>query len=591
MSFPLDPNQEQAANWPGNALISACPGSGKTALLSARASRLLSKGSGRLAAVTFTRDAADELKRRISALCPENPGRRLITGTFHSLALAQFRSVKAKVRVLGAGEQYSLLRRVWEATPEIQDLSFDEAVSQLETLKSSMDPPPGPDKPMGIFYRAYQDSLGRLGVYDFADLILQSVHGMRNGDLPPLPVRHMLVDEAQDMDSAQYSWIQCHAKAGAEITIVGDDDQSIYQWRNALGYHGMMRFCKEFDAKHLNLSTNYRSAPEIIQVATDLIARNKERVEKGIRAHRWNTGRTELVSAVDRSDEAKYVVGAIKEDPDAKWGILSRTNRLLDEVELALCKAQIPCKRVGGGSFWESLGPSIFFGLLRSLAKGDSTGEMLALGWAGIPQAGLEKVGPVSSWNETSAKLKSLLDDAILDKAAQRLLTNFLKLRAQWSEALHLDRIRLVISGVASWCKSQERQMQSKRGQGKETSTRDHSSIFSGCEEALSKLSGSIEQRIRYLTSFSGDKSEGEIAKVVLMTIHNSKGLQWPNVWVIGAEEGVLPISEEAVEEERRLAYVAITRAEDRLVMSYVKGVETGKPSRFLSEAGLMRRH
>lgn len=585
MDFPLDPQQQRAVYYQdGNALISACPGSGKTRVLACKAAHLLDVNRERLVAVTFTRDSAAELRRRILEMSTTSPKHRLLTGTFHGLALNQFSRSGRKIRVLGAGEQITIMYRVWEKTGRIDKLTFEEAKDGVDSIKSRLDPAPSIDSPIGAFYKAYQDTLVAMGVHDFADLMIQSVLLMRSGDLAPFPCESMLVDEAQDMDEVQYAWIACHAQAKTKVTIVGDDDQAIYGWRGAMGYDGMMRFKSQFDAKHLALFTNYRSTAEVINVATNLVSHNKSRVEKAIRPHMDAVGRVEVIKAPSRKDEAALVVKAAKEYDPESWVVLARTNRLLDLVEASLCAAKIPCRRIGGKSFWEGQEPAVFLGLLKSLSKGDGVGELLALHWAGISKDLLDTVkNGATGWSDIVDHIGKLPDQK-LDKAGQKIVSTFLSRRRDWGEALRLGRYRLVISGVAAWCRGF---IKDDRQKGNKEGIEARADIFLLCEGSLNRMKGNIDQRIFMLTqaySKRGDEAEG----VKLMTIHNSKGLEYPRVWIVAAEENILPHLDANVEEERRLCYVAMTRAKQHLVMSYCG--QDSFPSRFLTEAGIAPR-
>lgn len=585
MNFPLDPQQQRAVYFQdGNALISACPGSGKTRVLSCKAAHLLDVNRERLVAVTFTRDSAAELRRRILEMCKINPRHRLLTGTFHGLALNQFSRSGRKIRVLGAGEQITIMYRVWEKTGRIDGLTFEDAKEGVDTIKSSLDQAPSVDTPIGSFFKAYQETLVSMGVHDFADLMIQSVMLMRAGDLAPFPCESMLVDEAQDMDEVQYAWIACHANAGTKVTIVGDDDQSIYGWRCAMGYDGMMRFKSQFDAAHLSLFTNYRSCAEIINVATNLVSHNKSRVEKAIRPYIDTVGQVQVIKAPSRKDEADLLVKAVKEEGPEGWVVLARTNRLLDLVEVSLCAAKIPCRRIGGKNFWEGQEPSVFLGLLKSLSQGDGVGELLALHWAGISKDLLDTVKNGSTcWAEIVGHLAKLPDHK-LDKGGQKIVSTFLSRRRDWGEALRLGRYRLVISGVAAWCRGF---IKDDRQKGNKETLEARADIFQLCESALNRMKGSLDQRIFTLTqaySKRGEDAEG----VQLMTIHNSKGLEYPRVWVVAVEENTLPHVDANVEEERRLCYVAMTRAKQHLTLSYC-GQDTS-PSRFLLEAGIAPR-
>ena len=184
----------------GHCTVLACPGSGKTRVLSARAAQLLeSEPKGRLVAVSFTRDAATELRSRILAACGQKQARRLGVGTFHSLALAQLRrSSSGKMpRLLSEGERLAVLRRCWKAPA---DISFETAVQAIDAVKARLVPPMFCDGALEAFAQSVQQVMAAEGVMDFSDLLLNSVRGMREGGISPLPIRWLLVDEAQDMD-------------------------------------------------------------------------------------------------------------------------------------------------------------------------------------------------------------------------------------------------------------------------------------------------------------------------------------------------------------------------------------------------------
>jgi superfamily I DNA/RNA helicase len=211
----LNPYQERAVAATGHCTILACPGSGKTRVLSERAARLLANHpKGRLCAVTFTRDAAEELRSRILASCGQDHARRLAVGTFHSLALAQLKRVSRKKppRLLSEGERLAVLRRCWEQ--HAPELSFDEVVRAVDAAKARLTPPLFSEPSLEALFHAYQDLMKSEGAMDFSDLLLASVRKMACGEMAPLPIRWLLVDEAQDMDQVQMEWILLHGRAG-----------------------------------------------------------------------------------------------------------------------------------------------------------------------------------------------------------------------------------------------------------------------------------------------------------------------------------------------------------------------------------------
>ena len=587
-SFNLNPQQRAAVECDGHCQVSAVPGSGKSRILATRASLLLDSMPGEsLAAVTFTRDAAKELGNRIIDQCRIPPRKRLFAGTFHSLAIRQARMVRGEkgMPIIGEGERYGILRRIYDRLPDIQNMPFEDACFQIESIKASISSPPGIGTPIGQFYQTFQDTLSSLGQIDFSDILLSSVHGMKSGDIPTLPVSWLLIDEAQDMDEVQYEWIKCHSRKGIQITMVADDDQSIYGWRHALGYQGLMRFVREHGAEQVILGINYRSRPEIISHATKLIAKNTDRVDKPITPFKKEEGSVEVTKLLNRWEETQALVRSITFSGDnEEWAVLSRTNKQLDLVEVALTAAAIPYTRIGGKSFWENNEPRIFLNLLSFIAQDDGLGGINALQWAGVNSKVIDFLhdNPPVSVTDTIKKLKeslTLLPED--DKAGKKLIKTFMTRCKDWRKNSMMGRVNLVVTGVARWCES-------RGGDLKQTEGAVATSIFHYCETTLNKMKGPLARRVKLLllSSKNNKKSEKE-ARVILMTMHTSKGLEFPNVWIIGAEEGITPHiqSEGNIDEERRLFYVAMTRAEKRLIISYVS--EETTPSRFIEEAGL----
>ncbi|MCO6440501.1 MAG: ATP-dependent helicase, partial [Nitrococcus mobilis] len=388
MSLPgrADPHQREAILLYGHGLVSACPGAGKTRVLALRSAHLLATHRrGRVVAVTFTRDAAKGLRARILAEAGAEHARRCASGTFHGLALNQLKRQhgKGSLRVLSAREQRMMLAQAWERAASEAEFTFerfDHASAAIEAIKACIDPAPSPQaSAAGALYAIYQRLLERSGSHDFADLMLRAVAEMDSGALDPIGARWMLVDEAQDMDEVQYAWILAHARAGVEIMCVADDDQSIYQWRHALGYRGLMRFREATEARHVSLPTNYRCRPEVLEPAVRLIGHNRNRVGKDICAHREPGGAVAVIVNETRWDESTQLARHLLDaDPDG-WTVLARTNRLLDCVELALASQDIACRRIGGEGFWEKPAAQAYLGLMRSVCDDDAVALLQAL--------------------------------------------------------------------------------------------------------------------------------------------------------------------------------------------------------------------
>lgn len=571
-----DAQQREAILHDGHGLVSACPGAGKTRVLALRSARLLTThGQGRLVAVTFTRDAAKGLRERILSAAGSQHSRRVASGTFHALALSQLKRhhSKSQLRVLSPREQRMLLMQAWERAAHETEFTFDrfeDACTAIESIKSTTDPAPNPStSAAGAVYAIYQRLLARAGTCDFADLLLRAVREIADGTLKPIQARWMLVDEAQDMDGVQYAWIMAHVNAGAEVMCVADDDQSIYQWRHALGYKGLMRFRDATGARHLTLPTNYRCRPEILAPAARLISRNNDRVDKNIRAHRDPGGAVAVLANATRWDESARIVNHLLDVGPEGWAVLARTNRTLDAVELALGSEGVAYRRLGGEGFWEKPAAQAYLGLLKSVADGDAVALLQALHWAGLFRSSRVEA---RSGEEATELLAQLAEPAAGETpgASQRAARVLLGLHREWREAAERDRVPLIAWGAAQWLAAS---VDEKRA-----------AVFEWCAEAVSKAPGTLKARAALLTTSRQNKQDTGTG-VALMTMHTAKGLEFPSVWVVGCEDGLVPHIDSEIEEERRLFYVAMTRAEDRLVLSFAR--DEGKPSRFIEEAGL----
>ena len=574
LSGRADAHQREAILIDGHGLVSACPGAGKTRVLALRSARLLADNpQGRLVAVTLTRDAAKNLRSRILAEAGEQHSRRVASGTFHALAFNRLKRQHGKngFRVLSAREQNMMLTQAWERASEEAEFSFDnldDARAAIESIKASMDPAPSPKaSAAGALYAIYQRLLTRSNTHDFSDLMLRSVHEMNAGTLAPIPARWMLVDEAQDIDDVQYAWILAHVHVGVEVMCVADDDQSIYQWRHALGYSGLMRFREATNARHVSLPINYRCRPEILEPAATLIARNRDRVDKNIRANRSPGGTVAVLANDTRWDESTRIVNHIMDTGPDGWAVLARTNRLLDAAELALGSEGIAYRRLGGEGFWDKPASQAYLGLLKSVSESDAVALLQALRWAGLFR------GPsieVRAGEDAPALLARLATVAPGETpgASERAARILAGLHRDWREAAERDRVPIVAWGVAQWLSAS---VDERRA-----------AIFNWCAEAVSKAKGSLAARVAKLTLLKKPKATEGVA---LMTMHSAKGLEFSNVWIIGAEEGTCPHAESETDEERRLFYVAMTRAENRLVISFAR--DEGKPSRFIEEADL----
>ncbi len=530
----LNGPQRDAVEADGHILVSACPGAGKTRVLASRAARLL---AGR----------------------PQD-GKRLAAGTFHGLAYKQLLRSGFKARILSEHEYWDVLRRIWETdAPEMQLDEFQELVEQW---KSTTVPAPT-NGPGAVAFRKYQEWLAAHDAMDFADILLKAVAGLRAGTLKLLAVRWLLVDESQDMDEVQYAWLKAHSATGIFVTMVADDDQSIYGFRHALGYGGLMRFVADHQARQITLPINYRCAPEILGPSARLISHNQDRVNKAIQSAKPPGGSLQVRIFANRDGEAVTVAQAIREQP-AAWAVLARTKRLLDAVENRCRVENIPFQRRSGNSFWETQHVASLVSLLRSVVDESWVGLRHALQWCGIKtddahilQTLLTDV-PKVQWAARLARPPAALDDVLaiafppkspVRRVAWALMVGY----ADWVDLSAAHRDNLVLTGVKRFCA---------------TAAPERAREPCGLAlQTLEQMPGSPNARLATVSQTrSREQKEGS---VVLSTLHAAKGLEFPNVWMIAVEEGTLPHPEGALDEERRLCYVGMTRAETRLVVSY----------------------
>lgn len=560
----LDRAQQAAVTAHGNLLILAGPGSGKTRVLSARGCHLLRSAgpNDQLAAVSFTRDSAAELAGRIG------DDSRLISGTFHALAKRQMLDAdgalpgvsrgrkKRHLKLLDDAGRAHYVRRAIAAVGV--DMTQAEALMAIDTFKSTMIPPPTVGVEAEVF-QVYQEALTRHGLLDFADLMINAVRAMQDGTVQPLPVRWLLIDEAQDMDDVQYAWIKAHVDRNVMTTLVADDDQSIYGWRHALGFGGLSRFERDSGAARLTLNGNYRSGRQIVTSALQVIGHNTERFSKTIQPRRESNGAIEFRSFTTAQDEADTVASIVKDDPSG-WGLLARTNRRLDMVELSCAALCVPCYRLGGSSFWDQAAPSALLSFLDDLCHGELHG------------AGVSRIAQFIA-GVTPQELDHLHEDGVAMKANPKTTSKgvleLVRFAPEWSGMASTGRTDLMLYALGRWLHAA---LDSRPGFQTGAALR-----------YIERMTGSITGRINLIRQQARQARTRDVGhQAVLASIHASKGLEWPRVWMLGCEDGVIPHIDSPIAEERRLFYVGMTRAKDSLMLSHTLSGTVA--SRFFSE-------
>jgi superfamily I DNA/RNA helicase len=594
----LNPEQRQVALHSGHTLAIACPGAGKTKTMAKKASMLLDQGE-KVCAVTFTRDAALELRERIMTTADARGKPRLLVGTFHSVCLlmatphkhkgefgreilAAMRSpfasppnlVKEGVRVsyvMRAIREANLNMKVRDATPIIELVK--EAGGKLATID------PDVQQMVDIYVQLMTDA----GVIDFQDIILRTNAAMRDGSMSPLPVHHLLIDEYQDTDKAQYEWAAHHGKAGVSLTVVGDDDQSIYAFRRALGYSGMEQFAKQFGALQVLLGTNYRCRAEILAAAEQLVGRNTQRIEKRLFAAKGEGGTVIWESFKDNTTE--YAAAAeeamIAWDEGASFAVIARTNDELTLLQAAMTTRGVPYRKTDGRNIFDCAEVQACAALLRLLVKPSSNDLDVVLAWAGMDVEDTRKIRKLFGVNIMIGSREDFTNAGISEKGID-IWRTFAKRFAGWQAVQEQGFHATLCFGVHEWLSET---LQKPNSQAiLDAASEIYKPVDCTLEEQLATVRAREEKQKSREKKDEKAESEGPVA--LLTTAHGSKGLEFDRVWIVGLDTGSFPSDKSSLEEERRLMFVAMTRAREIL---YVSGTKVKKPSVFVTEAGLIR--
>jgi DNA helicase-2/ATP-dependent DNA helicase PcrA len=626
----LNDDQRQAVASPlGAALVLAGAGSGKTRVLVHRVAWLIQvEGSSpsSILAVTFTNKAAAEMRGRIETLLGL-PGGAMWLGTFHGLAHRLLRihwreaGLPQSFQILDSEDQARVLRKVLKALDLDETrwipreiLWFINAQKdeghRPKHIKDDGDPT---RRQLIKIYQAYEDACQRAGVVDFAELLLRAYELWR--DNPTLlqhyrtRFRHVLVDEFQDTNAIQYQWLMLLAGGGGLPFVVGDDDQSIYRWRGAR-VENLQQFRRDFPQAVLyKLEQNYRSTGTILKAANALISNNAGRLGKTL----WTSGadgeRVKLYAAFNERDEADFVVNRIREwvahgGARRETAVLYRSNAQSRVFEEAFLNARMPYRVYGGLRFFERAEIKDALAYLRLIAsRADDTSfeRVVNLPVRGIGAKTMDTVRDfakghaTSLWNGALRSVQGGLPQraalalqaflALIDKLAREV--QGLELQNQVDHVIQM-------SGLIEHFKKEK----GERGEGRIENLLELVSAargFSPETEAEAELSP-LESFLAHAVLESGEGQADPYDDCVqMMTLHSAKGLEFPVVFLAGMEDGLFPHQRSVadlagLEEERRLAYVGMTRAMRQLYVTYAEqrrlyGVDTyGQPSRFISE-------
>ncbi len=615
------PQREAVEHTDGPILVLAGAGTGKTKVLTSRIIHIVNtyKASPyQILAVTFTNKAAAEMKKRIGEAIGDQVN-NLWVGTFHSIAARILRrhpeavGLRSDFTIIDDDDQTRLLKQI------LADFNIDPKqfpakgyLNRISRLKDKVVTPQAIDSAgfevslpkLKDVYEMYQSRLKAMNAADFGDLL---VHNLSLFAAAPDVLayyqdkfRYVLVDEYQDTNNAQYQWLLRLADAHKNICCVGDDDQSIYSWRGA-NIANILRFEKEFvGAKVIRLEQNYRSTSRILKAADSVISNNKERHGKTLWTDAGQGEKVKVLSFVDDRTEARTLAQMIKTAIGAQRfkpsdiAVLVRAGYQTRAFEEAFIQHSLPYKVIGGMKFYERLEVRDSIAYLRICANPDDDLALSRI--VNVPKRGAGDSAISSIYERSkqegisffSAIKRSIEENSLKGKARDALkllIEQIEKTNAKIGSATLGELAKTLLTEVgyiAMW---------------KSENTLESQGRLENIDEFIGSLGdfSSMVEFLEYVSLIEAREDKNLVEAVSVMTVHAAKGLEFGLVFVPGLEDGLFPsgrsIEERnGVEEERRLMYVAITRAKKELVLTHAKSrfvfgdFQMQMPSRFLKE-------
>jgi DNA helicase-2/ATP-dependent DNA helicase PcrA len=628
-------------NTNGASLVIAGAGSGKTRVLTLRITHLLKNGvrPGSILALTFTNKAAREMKERIAAQVGQNTARYLWMGTFHSI-FARILRVESETMgypsnftIYDSADSKSLIKSI------IKDLKLDDKTYKVgvvasrisaakNNLVSSEIYPTLPEiteydqsikmPQIGQIYKEYAKRCFLAGAMDFDDLLMKTNALFRNHpdilEKYQRTFEYILVDEYQDTNHSQYMIIKKLASKHGNICVVGDDAQSIYSFRGAR-IENILNFQKDYpDHQVFKLEQNYRSTQNIVNAANSIIARNKRQIHKKVFSEKEKGALIKVMSAITDNEEGYLVANEITDTrlrehyQFADYAILYRTNAQSRIFEEALRKRNIPYKIYGGLSFYqrkEIKDILSYFRLVINPKDNEAFKRIVNYPARGIGQTSLTRLEQSAAQNnlsiwEFSTNVPLLLNE--FNKGTAAKITEFVQLiqmlrgNMDMLDAFGLASEIATASGIIKdLYKDQSPEGVSRFENIQELLNGIQEFSISAREEGTPGQLANYMEDVALLTDQDSEKP-GDNDRVTLMTIHSAKGLEFKNVFIVGVEENLFPSLQsgqqtpEELEEERRLFYVALTRAEKNAYISYARQrykwgkLEFCNRSRFIAE-------
>ena len=631
----LNPQQQQAVEYvSGPCLVLAGAGSGKTRVIINKIAHLIGKCGylpKQIAAVTFTNKAAREMKERVAHSIGKESSKGLIVSTFHTLGFDIIKreykhlGFKANMTLFDEHDQMALLKELTADLLQEDKELLRTLINRISNWKNDLCSPQqamalARDKQEQTFahcYDRYNKQLRAYNALDFDDLImLPTLLFKQNAEVRSKwqeKIRYLLVDEYQDTNTSQYELIKLLVGNRARFTVVGDDDQSIYSWRGARPQN-MVRLRDDFPAlRVIKLEQNYRSSQRILHCANILIDNNDHVFDKKLFSNLGEGEKLQIIEAKNEEHEAERVVGEliahrfIAKTHYRDYAILYRGNHQSRLLEKILMQNRIPYKISGGTSFFSRAEIKDMMAYLRLVVNQDDDAAFLRI--VNTPKreigtATLEKLGSLAQEKHVSL-FEAIFAFELIQRVTPKAYDALQKF-ARWIVELNYEiqrsePERAVRSMLASLHYEEYLYEYATSSKAAEMQSKNVATLFDWVADMLKGDEfnepmnlNQIVTRLTLRDMLERGEEEDDSDQVQLMTLHASKGLEFPHVFLIGMEEGILPhqtsIDEDNVEEERRLAYVGITRAQQNLWFSLCKErrqfgeLIRPEPSRFLLE-------
>ena len=624
---PLNPAQREAVEAiEGPVLILAGPGSGKTKVITHRVAYLIKScgvSPNNIIAVTFTNKAAREMKDRLEQLLGQAV-EALTLGTFHAICARILRregkaiGLDSSFVIYDEEDQLSLIKQA------LEELSLDPKQYAPRTLRSAIsaakscliNPEDYAQRVSSYFeeivhrvYQLYQQLLNQGQAVDFDDLLMKTVQLFQHH--PQILKRyqskyvHILVDEFQDTNVVQYMLIKNLAGKYRNLCVVGDPDQSIYSWRFA-DLRNILSFEKDYpEAKVVFLEQNYRSTKTILEVASDIISANLQRKPKKLWTENEDGASVTVIESYNAEEEAQSVVNEIErligqEQISLKdCAVMYRVNAQSRALEETFLRYGVPYRLVGGTRFYQRREIKDIIAYLRLIHNTQDNVSLLRIANVPVRGIGHRTLSQLQSWAKTHNSsffdaIQQVSSEKILPQRISQALAGFNTIMAELTAQSHELSLSALVDKVLERTRYKEHILNKEDGDDRWENIVELRSVASeydnlNPEEALA----AFLEKVSLVSDI--DELDGKVDAVTLITLHQAKGLEFPVVFIVGLEEGILPHRKsfddpEEMEEERRLCYVGITRAKERLYLlrsyrrSLFGGSTANPPSRFLQD-------